>query len=290
MLEPGLVLNDQNAYNRCLIPSLEVKGVKEMSKAQKQDRQDRQETHRRQQEAADKHTEQTPTKRPTPDTEPPMRTNKRQRIHTPSDLQNPGAQTHQPKAHTGKVGALLQQGAPLNPQGPPPTQGTATEPGQTAENAARQPSPPASQSGAINPNNDQPQQRIARPAKKSRNEEELQHEALKVQHTHKEKKEENKTHTANTNSQTAKRAKKTPKVPSRQVSYPGRDIRTMFKATHTKPAAREGAATKEKGLVEIYKNKKTSKSGMFNRLKPGQRGPIDQSNSMKPVKFTIVNQ
>ena len=33
MLEPGTVLNNQTVYNRCLVPTLEVKGSSKESKA-----------------------------------------------------------------------------------------------------------------------------------------------------------------------------------------------------------------------------------------------------------------
>ena len=42
MLEPGTILNSQEEYNRCLVPSLEVKGEKKMSKHTQQAREQRQ--------------------------------------------------------------------------------------------------------------------------------------------------------------------------------------------------------------------------------------------------------
>ena len=63
MLEQGNILNDKNEYNRCLIPTLEVKGAGTESQAGKQARADRQTAAKRQFEAADTHREQTRTKR-----------------------------------------------------------------------------------------------------------------------------------------------------------------------------------------------------------------------------------
>ena len=67
MIEPGTILNDKSEYNRCLIPSLEVKGAWTESQTSAQARADRQAAAERQQEATDTLMDQTRAKRHNPE-------------------------------------------------------------------------------------------------------------------------------------------------------------------------------------------------------------------------------
>ena len=82
MLEPGVVLNNQEEYNRCLVPSLEVRGARKESTQTKSAREQRQEKMSARQATEQTTGEETRTKRRTEQDRDTRQTKKTQKDHT----------------------------------------------------------------------------------------------------------------------------------------------------------------------------------------------------------------
>ena len=125
MLQPGITLNVDAEYNRCIVPSLEVKGAKKEGIQQQLEREIKEAAERLRADEIEAHTEETAAKRNRQDTEPIHR-RKRPRVEAPHEehiyTQVESSDTNNEDTHTQEapaaVGALQQLQALPTPDTP----------------------------------------------------------------------------------------------------------------------------------------------------------------------------